>query len=541
MSSESQSPTASLDETWTDLQSSFGFLGGCLGQALLYVGGAVAIFFVTRDSLAAISTYLKSNEMVRLPMTGTDRLSYEFLVIVGLILFLAVVLSLFPLFLQRSFEVTKKARIQGDVWIDLLSLGYWTKLRLSAQANDRIAAGRPGSQDFISKTLAAKLQGGARLATPIDAEELPLREFTKRFEESYGRSAFSGPLRMVTVIYLIGWLSVLLPNGLSGGQTAYGIASVTALISKGVGGYVAALIANLNPVSAAFVGAYLFSVQSLSRRYLRSDFKPTAVTQASLRVVTAWIVALLLVALPAKEIYKDLSDDWLKVLGFFAGVFSLQVLGWIWDLTLRTIPGIRASFSGVANAELSDLDGLDSWHQDRLDEAGINYVRGLATADFLDLLISVRLPCETLVDWVDQAILRMHLNQETWKRLHQQTPIRTATDLLDATRGPNDHRTVLIKVMDKQAGAGSADAAAFADTLDPLLGALERDPNIAQIRVFREQMQRVVEQPSAFPPEWPIARADRFPEPPAEPTVEPTLPPIPVPPLQPGSPAEGVL
>jgi hypothetical protein len=191
----------------------------------------------------------------------------------------------------------------------------------------------------------------------------------------------------------------------------------------------------------------------------------------------------------SKEIDGVQSNQWLQLLGFFTGLFSLQVLGWVWDLTVKRIPHWQASRSDLANTQLTELDGLDSWHQDRLDEAGINYVRGLATTDFLDLLITVRLPCQTMVDWVDQAILRMHMDEETWRTLHKKTPIRTATDLLDAIES-NDHRIPLIKIMPS-----------FADTLVLMEDALRQDPNIAHIQVFREQMHRVVD---SYPKNWPI-------------------------------------
>lgn len=490
------------DHLLNEVSKSFTPLLGCLGWMALLIIVLLGLIQVYGAFQAAVAADLERNNLKSLPIGGTGHLSYEFFAIVGMILFMMVVLSSFPVFLQRSFELTKKARIQSDVWIDLLSLGYWTKLKLSADANDRLVMGRQKSSKKIEGTTRiAKLAQGMQALSVREIEVSSsepyvsaLEQFTKRFEENYGRQAFAAPLIMVAILYLIGWLSVLFPNGLSGGAE-YGIGGVTSMFSRGVGGYLLSLRDNLNIVTAAFLGAYLFSVQGLFRRYLRSDFKPIAVTQASLRVLTAWIVAFLLVLLPLEEIYPDVSKRWLQVVGFFVGIFSLQVLGWIWDLTVKRIPNLLASFTRLANTELTELDGLDSWHQDRLDEAGINYVRGLATSDFLDLLIGVRLPCETLVDWVDQAILRMHVNKQTWKKLQKETPIRTASDMLDTITAPNDHRANLIKLMDDSS---------FADTLVLMEDALRQDPNIAHIRVFREQMHRVVGHKDAYPPKWPI-------------------------------------
>jgi hypothetical protein len=263
------------------------------------------------------------------------------------------------------------------------------------------------------------------------------------------------------------------------------------------------------------------------------------------RVLTAWIVAILLVILAKPNLQnvpdpvQNLPATWL-LLGFFTGLFSLQVLAWIWDLTVKRIPNFRASRSGLANVELIDLDGLDSWHQDRLDEAGINYVRGLATADFLDLLIAVRLPCETMVDWVDQASLRMHVNKDDWKALHEYTPIRTATDLLDAIAGPNDHRASLIKIMDgKLAQGANQTESSFADALVLIEDALRYDPNIAHIKVFREQMQRVVDHATAYPPNWPRFLTKKITLSKETTRINTVIETAQVPPSQPGQPAQG--
>jgi len=498
------------DDVWTDLRKSFTPLLGCLGWTVLPIVVLLGLIKLYGVFSAAVSAELARTRLSSLPISGTKVISYEFFIIVGLLLFIIVILSLFPLFLQRSFELTKKARIQSDVWIDLLSLGYWTKLRLSADANDQLTRDKNRNEIITGKTAFSKWAANVQALSAGDLAEgtsdpyvSALQQFTRRFEENYGRQAFSGPLVMVTILYTIGWLAVLFPNGLSGGA-APGISGITDMLSKGIGGYIQSVVNNLNIVTAAFLGSYLFSVQGLFRRYQRSDFKPISVTQASLRVLIAVIVAILVVIL-SEDIYKDQSVKWLHLFGFFTGLFSLQVLGFVWDVTVKRIPNWRSSRSGLANTELTELDGLDSWHQDRLDEAGINYVRGLATADFLDLLIAVRLPCETMVDWVDQAILRMHTDDKTWRKLHEDTPIRTATDLLDAITNNKDHRKHLIKIMDgDSAQSKNAAKPSFADTLVLMEDALRKDPNIAHIRVFREQMNQVVDHATAYPPNWPI-------------------------------------
>lgn len=445
----------------------------------------------------------------------------------ALVLVAAAMLALFPLFLQRSFDNTKKARIRGDVWTDLIALGYWTKLNYSASVNSWIDAVQPKQAGFAARfginlqkaepnaqpeaqpsSLTAEVMEHAEPKVPAHVATA-LSEFSKRFEEHYGRTAFDGPLFLLCVLYFLGWVSVLIP-----------ISSFSSLVSAGISeAYLQSIYAKLGMVSASFLGAYCFSAQSLFRRYVRSDFKPSAINQASLRLITAGIIALLLSVVMPVLSSPTMNRTLLLSLGFFSGIFALQILEWIWEITVkRTIGrqnrlGQSARFASVANTRLTELDGLDTWHEDRLDESGINYVRGLATVDFLDLLLAIRLPTETLVDWVDQAILRTHISRAAWDALLSYTPIRTASDLLDVLSGalPEDKTFLarLLSKIDKDDDGQPASATVDGDNaaaypLHFLVKTLEQDPNIAYIRTYRRQQSRAVAHQGSFPEDWPI-------------------------------------
>ena len=73
---------------------------------------------------------------------------------------------------------------------------------------------------------------------------------------------------------------------------------------------------------------------------------------------------------------------------------------------LATAPASTSITQGTAaTPTLSDLDGLTVWDQARLLEEGIEDMHALATANLVDLLLGTRVPVNTLVDWVDQALL----------------------------------------------------------------------------------------------------------------------------------------
>lgn len=186
----------------------------------------------------------------------------------------------------------------------------------------------------------------------------------------------------------------------------------------------------------AFMGAYLFQLQILVRRYFQADLKAGAYVSALVRVVSALILAgVVLMLLQASDDRTRLAVAF--VIGFFPMV-GLQALQKAAAVALRTVvPTLRNSYP------LSDIDGLSVWYESRLLELGIEDMQNLATANFVDVILHSRVPVGRLVDWVDQAILYLHLEplphprrdkaQSSRTRLRR-LGIRNATSLQEALR-----------------------------------------------------------------------------------------------------------
>ena len=98
------------------------------------------------------------------------------------------------------------------------------------------------------------------------------------------------------------------------------------------------------------------------------------------------------------------------MVGFFPLV-GLQAMQKMTAVALRAVvPTLRT------NHPLSDLDGLTVWYESRLLELGVEDAQNLATANLVDVLLHSRVPVARLIDWVDQAILYLHLNPEPQRR-----------------------------------------------------------------------------------------------------------------------------
>jgi hypothetical protein len=154
------------------------------------------------------------------------------------------------------------------------------------------------------------------------------------------------------------------------------------------------------------MGAYLYFVQALMRRYFQADLRAGAYVSGYVRIVSAMIVAAVLQASLFPQIPAEAAIATAFVIGWFPDV-GLQWLLRVASRRLRgAVPSVEPAYP------LNRLDGLNVWYEARLLEEGIEDLQNLATAKFVDVLLHTRVPVARLVDWVDQALLLIHLPAE---------------------------------------------------------------------------------------------------------------------------------
>jgi hypothetical protein len=137
---------------------------------------------------------------------------------------------------------------------------------------------------------------------------------------------------------------------------------------------------------------------------------------------------------------------------------------------------------------LSDLEGMSVWYEARLLEGGIEDMQGLATANLADLLLQVQVPTGRLIDWIDQALLLVHVGGVE-RRLApklRQLGIRTATDLLALfpAEGMDDSgsKETATKQLLESLGELGVDAA----TVHNLARILAREPQLQVVRNWKD-------------------------------------------------------
>ncbi len=87
---------------------------------------------------------------------------------------------------------------------------------------------------------------------------------------------------------------------------------------------------------------------------------------------------------------------------------------------------------------LTNIEGIDLYDRARLLDEGVSNVEGLAHHDLIELMLQTRIPAPRLVDWIDQAILYLHVGSSDLEGEDSRAVsvgrlrafgIRTATDL----------------------------------------------------------------------------------------------------------------
>lgn len=174
------------------------------------------------------------------------------------------------------------------------------------------------------------------------------------------------------------------------------------------------------PEFYAFIGAYFFAVQMLFRRYARRDLRPSAYVSVSIRIAIAiigtWAAIQVTEAFPLPLLHSTDPKAQLSrllVLGFVIGVFPRVAWQFITNASSALFGMVFPTFD--TKLPISDIDGLTSWHEARLEEEDIENVPNMATADIVDLILNTRIPTDRIVDWMDQAILYTHIGPEDQK------------------------------------------------------------------------------------------------------------------------------
>jgi hypothetical protein len=238
--------------------------------------------------------------------------------------------------------------------------------------------------------------------------------YRQKFEAYYGRGACDSspdasvkaetmfPVVLATAIFAVGWTTMFWSD--------------TLVSAKPTSAF--------DMLACGFLGAYLFNLQMLTRRYFQRDLKPSAYVSAVVRIVIVAVVVVMIHQLPL----FDGESRHEALVAFVIGMFPLvgmQLINRTVALVLkRSIPSLESAYP------LNQLDGLNIWYEARLMEEGIEDMQNLVSSNVVEVLLHTRVPVGRLVDWFDQAHLYLLLSpvkhDERYDRGSEQLPMRVA-------------------------------------------------------------------------------------------------------------------
>lgn len=226
------------------------------------------------------------------------------------------------------------------------------------------------------------------------------------------------------------------------------------------------LVPERSAFAFGFLGAYFFGLLLVARRYARGDLKPKAYAYIAIRIlivaVMSWILDLIFS-----------QDSSIKlVTAFLIGIVPEE----FFTLLKEQLRG-RGPDRLVPESEkhpLTKLEGIDLYDRARLEQEGIVNVESYAHYDLIHLVLETQIPVPRLVDWMDQAILYLHIIEEPTQEKSErkvmtreqlrQYGIRTTTDLLTCWKAAEDRQ----KAAEKQ--PGNADGGKELEEFKKLLG-----------------------------------------------------------------------
>ncbi len=344
------------------------------------------------------------------------------------------------------------------------------------------------------KTLYDELEYNVKRLDPVKHDDV-LKIYKKKFIAMYGpvdqselspallRGEAAFPVLFATVIIGSGWVMYFFASN----QQILSTLDVTPIFNG-----------LTSPFTFGFLGAYLFSVLMLFRRYVQSDLKSVAYTHVSQRILTTWIWAFVLSVFPWQAIGINNTDKvFVSIVAFTVGIFpdiAWQILGqWTKWVFKWVIPTLREEYP------LDKINGMTIWMEARLLEEGIENIENLVTMDIIELLLRTNLKPQRIVDWIDQGVMILHVSKSTRELGKTQEPDKVSLDKAFNERGFLTATDLIINYEDYEKRHAQVLGESFLsnDRLDRLIGpfvkAIRDDPNMYYIKSWREYFAKLDE------------------------------------------------
>ena len=406
-----------------------------------------------QDDLAMAWRINEIQDKVRALTTAAAGISFEFVTPFLMVALLFLVFLLLPWLQYISFILRKREEIVPDRVELLQDSGLSSRLLASLEVSNDPAllsiagalkktdAGQINKQDSRTAELYVQHVERYQDSENLEQEQADYEAVKKVADgEAIKKQTFYSreylvPLLILSALTLVGWYYIIFPRTMNG---------LVDLLESGAG--VAALTDHLTqftPLTMAFAGAWLFMTVMLTYRWVNNDLYPRTYFYAAMRLVYGILVGLVFIAL-TRAAADPTAQAMILALAFFVGAFPLEYVRALWQW-LRTAGDDNSQAAQVihffevpdwgSRQPLTTLEGMTIWDDTRFYQEGMQNVHALATADMLRLAMRTPYSAQKLIDWVDQAILRIH-TKTLWHAGMSAITIRRASSLIDSCSDP---------------------------------------------------------------------------------------------------------
>ena len=194
-----------------------------------------------------------------------------------------------------------------------------------------------------------------------------------------------------------------------------------------------------------FLGAYVYSIQELVRRYNTFDLQPQVYASILVRMLVAIVLVYVgssaLVAIGgsvAPPAAADLSAGYTAIwapaiVAFIIGAFPSRGIEWFGHIADRVL---GPQTDTASTLPIQNLRGMSTWHASRLEQIGIDDAQNLAHADISKLLLTTPFDPQVVVNWIDQSMLYVKVGPRIAN--FRDAGIKTFTAFEAALAGKND-------------------------------------------------------------------------------------------------------
>lgn len=183
-----------------------------------------------------------------------------------------------------------------------------------------------------------------------------------------------------------------------------------------------------------FLGSLLFSFYYVYRRYTTSDLQPSVYLYCAITIMLGLVFnyiafrALDGLSGTPESTREGVVAGLVDILSFAVGFFPILAVQWLTNTVYRAFGQPRRRSDMFP---LDQLDGISQSQEIRLRDFGIDDAQNLASTEMPLLLINTPFPVQTVVDWVDQAVLMVLLNNVNTLDSFRKAHVRTMTDFRD--------------------------------------------------------------------------------------------------------------